>query len=652
MGSNQMMQPNQMMGSNQMMQPNQMMGSNQMMSHQMMPNQVMSPQPMSPQMMPGQTVAGQVPGQGVDPMPMVMVGTQAPGNISGMSSPGSPGCFPQQQLQPGILAVAPTSPTVGPMTPPPAHLQGPVGVYRPGQSPTTVQSPVPWSPLQTPSAATPTFGRRNGGLGSDSPPIEDPAVVAFNAADSVVVAYGRMSPTEDHRAPLQTLLQVGKALAASQQDLPPSVMETSSPLQPPVPQTPPSQQYRISPMAIVRGSRTSDPRERKELKAGTVSPERGDRPLFQTPQAVRAPFGSPDFDYHRENRPVLPERAYDPAEKENTPSKSNSPAQPVDKQLYFTKARSPILDADEIIRTPSGHRGTADGVWDHATPGSRVSLTPGGSHREHGSRTYADLTHAVQEWLLRKFVPRPSAAKPRPYQAVDLGVGRGVDLAKWDKSKCSYLLGVCTTQAGVDLCKSRLKSRDSEMEADFICVDPTTGAVPVPATVKRPTFDIVGIFGGLEQAFVSEARARQMIANAASLLKKGGQLLVITNDSEAIQERVVNVGRSIENDVFKFSFSGDSRQLADEGGYGLEYSLKYDDAPPGLVFVVPKETLRRLCAEHGLEPLPHDHGCFNFQDVASYIEKSASKGHVWRELPGEHRELVSLWGTYVFQKMQ
>ena len=96
---------------------------------------------------------------------------------------------------------------------------------------------------------------------------------------------------------------------------------------------------------------------------------------------------------------------------------------------------------------------------------------------------------------------------------------------------------------------------------------------------------------------------------------------------------------------------GDSKALAD-GGFGLQYTLDYQDSPAEPTYVVPKDTLLSLCQANGLEPLVHEHGTFNFHDVATYIEKSTSKGHLWRQLPTEHRELVGFWSTYVFQKLQ
>ena len=98
------------------------------------------------------------------------------------------------------------------------------------------------------------------------------------------------------------------------------------------------------------------------------------------------------------------------------------------------------------------------------SPGQLVEASP------QGSRTYPEFAGAVKEWLLRKFVPRPSAAKPRPYSAVDLSVGRGGDLGRWDKSKCAYLVGVGATAAAVEECRRRMAPQhETEMETEFVC---------------------------------------------------------------------------------------------------------------------------------------------------------------------------------------
>eukprot|EP00668_Euglena_longa_P002215 GGOE01002560.1.p1 GENE.GGOE01002560.1~~GGOE01002560.1.p1 ORF type:complete len:1214 (+),score=257.79 GGOE01002560.1:274-3642(+) len=383
------------------------------------------------------------------------------------------------------------------------------------------------------------------------------------------------------------------------------------------PCTPPDQHYHVSGMDHL--SLTSDPKDTHRA---------GGWPFFQTPQVQRAPFSSLDFDSHEDrNHALLRMRAFDPSEKENAPHSNLQEVESEEKGSSVTKhSMQAMSPASRVTLSPAFRESLA---------------TPKASHR--------DFLLAVKEWVLRKFVPRPSAAKPRPFNAVDMAIGCGADLPHWDKARCSYLVGLTTDEHSIKECGERTQSRESEMEMDFLSLDFCSEHFRLPDTAKVNKFEVVGMFFCLERAFQSEAKARQAIANAASLLKKGGHLLVLTNDAEVIQKRVAQCGPRTENAVHRLSVQADMAQLAQDA-YGVEYSLEYEGSPSQRTFIVPRETLVGLCRDHGLETLPQDHGMFNFEDVASYIEKSVSKGRVWRDLPVADRELVTLWSTAVFQK--
>jgi len=419
-----------------------------------------------------------------------------------------------------------------------------------------------------------------------SAPIMDPAVVTVGAAATFEPHSGQATPSRPERR------ESGSGSAQ--------------------PATPPSQQYTTS--ALAHLSLTTEPKEHRRL---------ADWPFFQTPQNSRVPFSALDLDsYEDRNHAILRTRVYDPSEKENTPVRgSNAYHDAPDKSHSASKALS--------------------------SPG-RMGFNPAMASRQP---TAQDFAAAVKEWVLRKFVPRPSAAKPRPFNAVDVSIGRGGDIPKWEKARCAHLLSLGSNPACLEECRGRVAGQDLEMGTEFLCADIQAEAFALPDSVRVPTgqYDVVGMFFCLEQAFQSEPKARRAIANAAHLLKPGGRLIILTNDAEALAERVERLGRRFETPAFRFALLSDTEHLH-QGAFGVEYALEDDDASPLRTFAVPKDALRGLCRQEGLEPLPQDHGMFNFADVASYIEKSVSKGHLWRDLPTEDRELVSLWATAVFEK--
>eukprot|EP00667_Euglena_gracilis_P000691 EG_transcript_691 len=505
---------------------------------------------------------------------------------------------------PGILSTIPVNgrPVVTSMAMLPASALNPVGVHLPYGP-----RPVPLPPTMQPPGIMhqPSEGLAVG-----------PARERSFDMDSAVVQYFRNTSSPPLPPVDSALVTVGPTIRRSEPEVGTPEKESREGQPSSEPCTPPDQHYHISGMAHL--SLTSDPKDAHRA---------GGWPFFQTPQVQRAPFSSLDFDSHEDrNHAVLRMRAFDPSEKEN----------------------APLSNAQEMESTEKGGSVTKPSRG-NLSPASRITLSPVFRESLGAKTTHRDFLMAVKEWVLRKFVPRPSAAKPRPFSAVDLAIGCGKDLPHWDKARCSYLVGLTTDECCTNECRDRAQSRESEMETDFLSLDFCSEQFSLPDTIKTQKFEVVGMFFCLERAFQSEAKARRAIANAASLLKKGGHLLVLTNDAEVIHKRVAQRGARMENAVYRLSVRGDVAQPP-HSAFGIEYSLEYEGSSSERSFVVSRETLIALCREYGLETLPQDHGMFNFEDVASYIEKSVSKGRVWRDLPAEDRELVTLWATAVFQK--
>ena len=101
----------------------------------------------------------------------------------------------------------------------------------------------------------------------------------------------------------------------------------------------------------------------------------------------------------------------------------------------------------------------------------------------------------------------------------------------------------------------------------------------LPEKVPRKKFDIVAMFFSLETAFGTPETAQRVMGTAASLLKKDGHLLLITNDGDVIQNHVVNKGRTCTTPLFRFSFDGvpqcRSVPAQRRGGGGMPCSAKH-----------------------------------------------------------------------------
>ena len=156
-------------------------------------------------------------------------------------------------------------------------------------------------------------------------------------------------------------------------------------------------------------------------------------------------------------------------------------------------------------------------------------------------------------------------AEREPLRVLDIGCGKGGDLGKWQLApqKIGLYVGLDPADQSVVQARDRYagmrRGRKPIFDARFYvkdCFGEWVGDVPilrdvgVDATISNqgasgPSrwgaggFDVVSMMFSMHYAFESEDKARTMLRNVAGSLKKGGRLIGVVPNSDAISERVV-----------------------------------------------------------------------------------------------------------------
>ncbi|KAI8628798.1 mRNA capping enzyme [Xylariaceae sp. FL1651] len=257
---------------------------------------------------------------------------------------------------------------------------------------------------------------------------------------------------------------------------------------------------------------------------------------------------------------------------------------------------------------------------------------------------------------------------------LDIGCGKGGDLGKWQQApqRVQLYVGLDPADVSIDQAKERYRSMTSQggrggrggrgghrggrqqhlFDARFFvkdCYGESLADVDIvqqvgfdPSPMGRSGFDIVSLMFCMHYAFESEEKARMMLQNVSSALKKGGRFIGCIPNSDVISDRVAKFNERISSK--KEGLSGEAGVLSDdkeegeaeetaewgnglyrvrfpgktpEDGifrppYGWKYNFFLDEAVEEIPeYVVPWEAFRAIAEEYNLEMQYHQ----SFRDI-------------------------------------
>ncbi|KAI1821462.1 mRNA capping enzyme [Xylaria intraflava] len=297
----------------------------------------------------------------------------------------------------------------------------------------------------------------------------------------------------------------------------------------------------------------------------------------------------------------------------------------------------------------------------------------------------------VKSTLIQKFSPdedhTPGAqqqgrdmagAQGHELIVLDIGCGKGGDLGKWQQApqRVQLYVGLDPADVSIDQAKDRYRSMGSQsgrggrggrgghrgghrggrqqhlFDARFLvkdCYGSSIGDVDIvrqvgfdPSPMGRSGFDIVSMMFCMHYAFESEEKARMMLQNVSSALKKGGRFIGCIPNSDVISDRVIKFneriskmdGGSVEegeqtsgdkeegeaeetaewgNDLYRVRFPG---KTPEDGifrpPFGWKYSFFLSEAVEEVPeYVVPWEAFRAIAEDYNLEMQYHQ----SFKDI-------------------------------------
>jgi mRNA (guanine-N7-)-methyltransferase len=182
-------------------------------------------------------------------------------------------------------------------------------------------------------------------------------------------------------------------------------------------------------------------------------------------------------------------------------------------------------------------------------------------------RTYNNWAKSV---LIQKFSPseefrkRDFSRNLDPLKVLDIGCGKGGDLGKWQKApqRVGLYVGVDPAEVSIEQARDRYsetarRSRGRVFDGKFFVRDgygewigdlPLVREVGVDSSVSLEGagssrwggggFDVVTMMFCMHYSFETEEKARGMLRNVASALKRGGRFIGVIPDSDALRDGV------------------------------------------------------------------------------------------------------------------
>ncbi|KAI8945732.1 mRNA capping enzyme [Xylaria longipes] len=294
----------------------------------------------------------------------------------------------------------------------------------------------------------------------------------------------------------------------------------------------------------------------------------------------------------------------------------------------------------------------------------------------------------VKSTLIQKFSPdedhTPGAqqqgrdmagAQGHELIVLDIGCGKGGDLGKWQQApqRIQLYVGLDPADVSIDQAKDRYRSMGSQgggrggrggrggyrggrqqhlFDARFFvkdCYGESLDDVDVvrqvgfdPSPMGRSGFDIVSMMFCMHYAFETEEKARMMLQNVSSALKKGGRFIGCIPNSDVISNRVTKFNERIAKkkedaaeegeEPSEDKEEGEAEETAEWGNglyrvrfpgktpedgifrppFGWKYSFFLDEAVEEVPeYVVPWEAFRAIAEDYNLELQYHQ----SFKDI-------------------------------------
>lgn len=251
---------------------------------------------------------------------------------------------------------------------------------------------------------------------------------------------------------------------------------------------------------------------------------------------------------------------------------------------------------------------------------------------------------------------------------LDLGCGKGGDLAKWGLINTQQYVGIDLSELSVKEAYSRYRKSRYDFGAIFVSGDAFNTPLPEilgefeQDQVCHLQFDNISMQFCMHYAFSSEESVRQMLTNVSKSLKMGGMFVGTIPSSDFIKWKIKKHPgeKSWGNSLYRVTFPDTPPQDGNfENPFGNVYNYFLVDAVDNVPeFIVPFEKFRGLCEEFGLR-LRYKKGFFEVfrKEINNYfnflpgplVQSLRLNGGYGVE--GEERDAVGFYLAFAFEKV-
>ncbi|MBW0513549.1 hypothetical protein O181_053264 [Austropuccinia psidii MF-1] len=196
-------------------------------------------------------------------------------------------------------------------------------------------------------------------------------------------------------------------------------------------------------------------------------------------------------------------------------------------------------------------------------------------------------------------------------KVLELGCGKGGDLAKWQNAGVRELYGLDIANVSIQQAQQRYsESRKKTLSAKFIALD--CFSVPIESVMTQDElstpFHVVSLQFCMHYAFETQTKARTMLQNVTKFLTPGGVFIGTIPDSDILMDRWKESSNqprgpfAFGNSIYQVQFPNPFNPNQDEKKiYGVPYQFYLEDAVENVPeYVVYWEPFVQLAKEFGL----------------------------------------------------
>tara|TARA_B100001094_G_scaffold326648_1_gene383213 strand:+ start:13429 stop:14217 length:789 start_codon:yes stop_codon:yes gene_type:complete len=199
---------------------------------------------------------------------------------------------------------------------------------------------------------------------------------------------------------------------------------------------------------------------------------------------------------------------------------------------------------------------------------------------------------------------------------LDIGVGKGGDIQKWDSAKIDYVIGIDVDKFSIIEARNRFKESNITRDYQFYVTQYNASVAKSLYSLGKHTtmYNIISCQFALHYFFANKYTVTSFFKDIGEKLIPGGYFIGTIVDGESVLE-LLNNQRNYDNSVIKIQkFFESPKYIGDFIKYSLTGTLYFGENFVSNEYLVFKQTLIEECKNVGLEFISYTKfSDYNFQ---------------------------------------